>query len=290
MFADIRRDRGQLPGRQALHAGRRPAHHRVVLQRLPRHGPAPGRARRHARGARSGRRRLGRHAQHLRHLALPRRARARARRPARQGSGAAVHVGLRRQRHHAGDAAEAAARLRHLLRREEPRLHDRRHPQRRRREAIWRNNDLADLEAKLQPVRARCAQDHRLRVRLLHGRADGADRRHLRPGAEIRRAHLSRRGARGRPLRPARRRPRRARRRHASRRHHQRHAGQGLRHHGRLHRRQRRPVRRHPLLCAGLHLHHLAGAGHRRRRGCQHPPSQGRAAPSASATRSGCAR
>ena len=39
----------------------------------------------------------------------------------------------------------------HLLGREEPRLHDRRHPQRRRRAScIWRNNDLADLEAKLQ--------------------------------------------------------------------------------------------------------------------------------------------
>ena len=37
----------------------------------------------------------------------------------------------------------------------------------------------------------------------------------------------------------------------------------------------RRPVRCHPLLRAGLHLHHLAGAGHRRRRGRQHPPPEG---------------
>ena len=37
----------------------------------------------------------------------------------------------------------------------------------------------------------------------------------------------------------------------------------------------RRPLRRHPLLRAGLHLHHLAGAGHRRRRGRQHPAPQG---------------
>ena len=49
-------------------------------------------------------------------------------------------------------------------------------------------------------------------------------------------------------------------------------------------------VRRHPLLRAGLHLHHLAGSRHRRRRGRQHPPPQGRAAPSASGTRSACAR
>ena len=52
----------------------------------------------------------------------------------------------------------------------------------------------------------------------------------------------------------------------------------------------RRPVRRHPLLRAGLHLHHLAGAGHCRRRGGQHPPSQGqprraRAPPGARARR-----
>ena len=140
---------------------------------------------------------------------------------------------------------------------------------------IWRNNDLADLEAKLAKVDPRPAQGDRLRVGLLHGRADGADRRDLRPGQEIRRAHLPRRGARGRPLRAARRRPCRARRRHAPRRHHQRHAGQGLRHHGRLHRRHARSVRRHPLLCAGLHLHHLAGAGDRGGRGRQHPAPQG---------------
>ena len=36
-----------------------------------------------------------------------------------------------------------------------------------------------------------------------------------------------------------------------------------------------RLLRRHPLLCARLHLHHLARACHRRRRARQHPPSQG---------------
>ena len=34
-------------------------------------------------------------------------------------------------------------------------------------------------------------------------------------------------------------------------------------------------LRRHPLLCAGLHLHHLAGAGHRRRRAGLDPPPEG---------------
>ena len=56
---------------------------------------------------------------------------------------------------------------------------------------IWRNNDLADLEAKLKQV-DRPAEDDRLRVRLLHGRADGADRRDLRSGGEVRGADLSR--------------------------------------------------------------------------------------------------
>ena len=33
-------------------------------------------------------------------------------------------------------------------------------------------------------------------------------------------------------------------------------------------------LRRDPLLCAGLHLHHLAGAGHRRRRAGLDPPPE----------------
>ena len=136
VFADLKRRRGAYPSAEHFNKPEpRASHHRLVLQRLSRHGPAPGRARRHARGDRHGRRRLRRHAQHLRHHALSRRARGRARRPARQGSGAAVHLGLRRQRRDAGDAAQAAARRRHLLRREEPRLDDRRHPPRRRAEA-----------------------------------------------------------------------------------------------------------------------------------------------------------
>jgi hypothetical protein len=46
------------------------------------------------RGARPLRRRRRRHPQHLRHQPLPRAARARARRPPRQGGGAALHLGL----------------------------------------------------------------------------------------------------------------------------------------------------------------------------------------------------
>ena len=93
---------------------------------------------------------------------------------------------------------------------------------------IWRNNDLADLEAKLGVLDPGAPEDHRLRVGLLHGRQHGADRRDLRSGRGVRGAHLSRRGTRRRPLRPPRRRACRARPGHASRRHHQRHAGQGF--------------------------------------------------------------
>ena len=52
------------------------------------------------------------------------------------------------------------------------------------------------------------------------------------------------------------------------------HAGQGVRHAGRLHRRQQRRHRRGALLCAGLHLHHGAAAGDRRRRHHLDPPSE----------------
>ena len=57
------------------------------------------------------------------------RARGRACRPARQGSRAAVHLRLCLERGGALDARQAAPRLHHLLRRAQPRLDDRRHPQ-----------------------------------------------------------------------------------------------------------------------------------------------------------------
>ena len=134
VFADIVRSRGRFPPPTLRRGQGRPITVWCSNDYLG-HGPEPGGARGDARGDRRGRRRLRRHAQHLRHHALSRRARARAGRPARQGSRAAVHLGLRRQRGHAVDAAEAAAGLHHLLGRAQPRLDDRRHPQRRRREA-----------------------------------------------------------------------------------------------------------------------------------------------------------
>ena len=210
---------------------------------------------------RRGRLRLGRHAQHLRHHPLSRRAGGRARRPARQGGGAAVHLRLRLQRGDAVDAAQDPAGPDHLLRRAEPRLDDRRHPQRRRPAP-----DLPPQRPRASGSAAgrragRRAQADRLRERLFDGRRHRRHPRHGRAGQEVRRADLSRRGARGRHVRPARRRRRRARRRDGRDRHHRGHARQGLRRDGRLHRRRRRSGRRDPLLRRRLHLHHLAAAG-----------------------------
>ncbi len=128
--------------------GQRTPGNGLVRQRLPRHGPASGGAGRDARGAGRDRRRVGRHPQHLGHDGLSQAAGGRTGRPARQGSGAAVHLGLHRQRRHAVDAAQAVSRPDHLFRRAEPRLDDRGHPPQRRAKA--------DLPA--QRSRRICAQ------------------------------------------------------------------------------------------------------------------------------------
>ena len=170
-------------------------------------------------------------------------------------------------------AATADAGARDLLRREEPRLDDRGHQAGRRREAHLPPQRHRASRGAAQEGPGLRAQDHRVRERLFHGRPHRSDRSDLRPRREIWRAHLSRRGACGRPLRPARRRHRRARRGDGPRRHHQRHARQGLRRDGRLYRGERRLLRRDPLLRAWLHLHHLARAGHRRGRSRRDPAS-----------------
>ena len=53
---------------------------------------------------------------------------------------------------------------------------------------------------------------------------------------------------------------------------------------------EQRLLRRDPLLCPGLHLHDLAGAGDRRRRARRDPPPEAERAGARAATRSGCAR
>jgi 7-keto-8-aminopelargonate synthetase-like enzyme len=70
---------------------------------------------------------------------------------------------------------------------------------------IWKHNDVEDLDRKLAAVAARTGQDRRLRKRLFDGWRHRADRRDC-AVCEKHGAILSRRGARGRAVRPARRR------------------------------------------------------------------------------------
>ena len=125
VFADLERDRRAVSrARSSRHRRQCARDHHLVLQRLSRHGPAPQGDRGHAGDGRQARRRRRRHAQHLRHQPAAGRARALARRPAPQGSGAGLHLGLRLQRGGDLDHRAAAAGLRDLLRPAQPRLDD----------------------------------------------------------------------------------------------------------------------------------------------------------------------
>ena len=111
-------------GRASSRRRERPRDHHLVLQRLSRHGPAPEGDRRHAGHGRAAGRRRRRHAQYFGHQPAAGRARALARRPAPQGSGAGLHLGLRLQRGGDLDHRAADAGLRDLLRPAQPRLDD----------------------------------------------------------------------------------------------------------------------------------------------------------------------
>ena len=107
----------------------------------------------------------------------------------------------------------AAAGLRDPVRRGEPRLHDRGHPRQPRRKACFcaqrsRRPGPADV-ARMDPARPKIGG---VRIRLLHGRRHRAACRDLRRRRTPRRHDLPRRGARRRPVWPARRRGQRTRR------------------------------------------------------------------------------
>ena len=125
VFADLERIAGRYPYALWRNGEEAARDRRLVLQRLSRHGPERDGARRHDRSRPADGRRRRRHPQHLRHESPAGRARGRARRPPRQGSGAGLHLGLRLQRGGDLDHRQDAARLRDPLRRAEPRLDDR---------------------------------------------------------------------------------------------------------------------------------------------------------------------
>ena len=205
---------GQLPQRALLRRAQWPqADHRVVLERLSRHGPASRRRRGDGGSAPRRRRRIGRHAQHRRQHPLSRRSRGRACRPSRQAGRAAVHQRLRLERGGAVDARQAASRLRDLLGRAQPRLDDRRHSHVGLREARVPPQRPRASRAIAARRRPRNAQADRVRKRLFDGRRRRPDRRDLRPRRPLWRADLSRRSPRRRHVRRARRRHFGARRR-----------------------------------------------------------------------------
>ena len=162
----------RFPARDLARPERRRRGHRVVLERLSRHGPAPEGA--------------GRDEARRSSAAAPVPA-ARATSPAPttttccwkreladlHGKEAALVFTLRLQRQRGG--AEHLGKLmpgcHHLFRRAQPRLDDRRHPPQRLREArSSRHNDVADLERRLRAADPGAPEADRLRIGLLDGR------------------------------------------------------------------------------------------------------------------------
>ncbi len=115
--------------------------------------------------------------------------------------GPPLHLRLCLQLGGAVDAGLGHSRLRHLLRRGQPRLDDRGHPPQPRRKSASGSTTIPGISTASFRIRRRRAEDRRLRERLFHGRRHRADRGDPRRRREARRHDLSRRSARRRPLR-----------------------------------------------------------------------------------------
>ena len=176
VFADLERIAGRFPHAIWRSDGGRPRDRRVVLERLSRHGPEPGRDRRHGRGGA----RAWAPAPAARATFPAPTIRWSSSRPnsptctARKRPG--LHLRLRLQRGGDLDHRQAAARLRHLLRRAEPCLDDRGHPALRRAEADLPPQRPRPSGEPAQGGGAGAAEADRLRVGLFDGRRHRADR------------------------------------------------------------------------------------------------------------------
>ena len=194
-------------------------------------------------------------------------ARARACRSPRQGSGAALHLGLCLELGGARHARGPAPRLRRPLRCRQPRLDDRGHPPQPRRAPDFRAQRPGGSRPPARRDRSGTAEARRLRIASIRWTATSPrSPRFCDVCRSARRDDLPRRGPCRRALRPARRRHRRARRADGPAHGDRGHARQGVRRDGRLYRGLGGAVRFRAQLRLGLHLHHRAAAGARRRR------------------------
>ncbi len=191
-----------------------------------------------------------------------------------------------RDRHH----RPAPARLRDPVRRAQPRLDDRGRARVGLREADLPPQRPRPSRAAAGRAATRAGEAGGVRGRLLDGRRLRAGGRDLRAGQALRCPDLPRRGSCRRHVRRAWRRRGRARRGDGRGRRRPGYARQGLRLHGRVHRRQSVAGRRGAQPCRGLHLHHLAAAGHGGRRPGLGAPPQGRGGCSTAAPAPGAGR
>jgi 5-aminolevulinate synthase len=150
VFANLERHRGDFPkATRTLRRDRREQGHRLVLERLSRHGSEPGaRTRctpRSTAAAPAPAARATSRAPTIHHVRWRRSSPTCTARNRRCCSPRAMcRTGPRSARW------RQDARLRHPLRRAEPRLDDRGHPPFPRRKAIWKHNDVEDLDRKLR--------------------------------------------------------------------------------------------------------------------------------------------
>ena len=167
------------------------------------------------------------------------------------------------------------SRLHSLFRQLQPQFDDRGHAAQPRREAYLPSQRSGRPGPHAGQGWPRATEAGRLRIRLFDGRRYRAARRACRRCGASWRDDLSRRGARGRHVWPARRRRRGARRRAGAYDGHPGNAGEGLRRHRRLHHRVVGDDRFRPFLWRRFHLHDRAAAGDRGRRTSQRADPQG---------------